>query len=120
MQFFPGRGEPAKRRVLLQRRVGDVRLVLQGEGHPSDAEIDEHIAEASAMASFVTAVLVVAEGPGAGGPDARQRAKMASAGLLRVPTAVVTDSALARGIMIAVSWTGTRIRGFASEHLSQA
>jgi hypothetical protein len=120
MQIFQRRGDPAKKRVLFQRRVGDVRLVLQGEGQPSDTEIDEHIAEASAMAGFVRAVLVVAEGSRAGGPDARQRAKMARAGLLRVPTAVVTDSVLARGIMIAVSWVGTPIQGFASEHLSRA
>ena len=45
---------------------------------------------------------------------------MARAGLLRVPTAVVTDSVLARGIMTAVSWVGTPIQGFASEHLSRA
>jgi hypothetical protein len=45
---------------------------------------------------------------------------MAHAGLLRVSTAVVTDSVLARGIMIAVSWAGTPIQGFASEHLSRA
>jgi hypothetical protein len=94
--------------------------VLQGQGQPSDTEIDEHIAEACEMTSFVRAVLVVAEGSTAGGPDARQRAKMARAGLLRVPTAVVTDSVLARGIMIAISWAGTPIQGFASEHLSRA
>ena len=94
--------------------------MLQGEGQPSDTEVDRHIAEASEMASFVRAVLVVAEGSRAGGPDARQRARMARAGLLRVPTAVVTDSVLARGIMIAVSWTGTPIQGFASEHLDRA
>jgi hypothetical protein len=120
MQMLQGRGGPAKTRVLFQRRVGDVRLVLQGEGRPSDAEIDEHIAEAIEMARFVRAVLVVAEGPKAAGPDARQRAKMARAGLLRVPTAVVSDSFLARGIMTAVSWVGAPIRGFASEHLSRA
>src|SRR5688500_19819263 len=120
MQTLHGGGDPANKRVLFQRLVGDVRLVLQGEGHPSDAEIDEHIAEAVDMARFVRAVLVVAEGAKAAGPDARQRAKMARAGLLRAPTAVVTDSVLARGSMTAVSWGGAPMPGFASEHLSRA
>jgi hypothetical protein len=120
MQILQGRGDTAKKRVLLQRRVGDLRLVLQGEGQPSDAEIDDHIAEAIEMARFVCAVLVVAEGPKAAGPDARQRAKMARAGLLRVRTAVVSDSVLARGIMTAISWVGAPIRGYASDHLFRA
>lgn len=120
MQLFRSGGEPAKKRVLLQRRVGDVRLVLQGNGQPTDAEMGEHIEEAIRMAGFVRAVLVVAEGPSAAGPDARHRAKMARAGLLRVPTAVVTESVLARGIMTAVSWLGAPIQGFAPAQLSRA
>jgi hypothetical protein len=114
-----GSTDRAPRRVLFQTLVGDVRLVLQGAGRPTDSEIDQHIKEAVAMAGFVRGVLVIAVGPDAEGPDARQRARMAS-GLLRIRTAVVTDSVLARGIMTAVSWLGGPIRGFAPEQLLQA
>jgi hypothetical protein len=100
--------------------VGDVRLVLQVAGRPTDAEIEQHIAEAKAMAGTVRVVLVIADGPDASGPDATQRAKMAHAGLLRVPTAVVTQSVLARGIMTAVSWLGAPIQAFAPDRLFQA
>jgi hypothetical protein len=120
MQILRSPSEPPRTRVILQRRIGDVRLVLQGNGHPSDAEMHEHIEEAIGMAGFVRAVLVIAEGPHASGPDARHRAKMGRAGLLRVPTAVVTDSALARGIMTAVGWVGAPIQGFAPAHISRA
>ena len=120
MQAPQDRSDAAPRRVLFQRMVGDVRLVLQGAGRPSDEEIDLHIAEAVAMSHFVRAVLVIAEGPDAAGPNAAQRAKMARAGLLRVPTAVVTDSVLARGVMTAVSWFGGPIKGFAPEQLFHA
>jgi hypothetical protein len=113
-------GEGAPKRVLLQKLVGDVRLVLQGEGHPMDDEVDLHIIEAVAMAPSVRAVLVFTDGPDAAGPNAGQRARMARAGLLRVPTAVVTESVLARGVMTAVSWLGTPIKGFASEDLFRA
>ena len=114
------RTEPAPRRVLLQALVGDVRLVLQGAGRPTDGEVNLHIDEAVAMASSVRAVLVIADGPDAAGPDAGQRARMARAGLLRIPTAVVTESVLARGVMTAVSWLGAPIRAFAPEHLFRA
>jgi len=108
-------------RVLTQKLVGDVRLVLQSAGRPTNDEIAQHIAEALAMASSVRAVLVIADGPDAAGPDAGQRAKMARAGMLRVPTAVVTESVLARRIMTAVSWIGGGpIRAFAPEHLFRA
>jgi hypothetical protein len=114
------RTDPAPRRVLIQALVGDVRLVLQGAGRPTDGEVDRHIAEAVAMASSVRAVLVVTDGPDAAGPDAGQRAKLARAGLLRIPTAVVTESVLARGVMTAVSWLGAPIQAFAPEHLFRA
>ena len=107
--------------VLTQKLVGDVRLVLQGPGRPTNDEIAQHIAEAVAIASSVRAVLVIADGPDAAGPDAGQRAKMARAGMLRVPTAVVTESVLARRIMTAVSWIGgAPIRAFAPEQLFRA
>ena len=120
MQISRRSSRPPQKRALLQRRVGTLRLVLQGNGHPSDAEVEQHIAEAVAMADYISAVLVVADGENASGPDARQRSKMAQAGLLRVPTAVVTDSVLARGIMTAVSWLGAQIRGFSHHQLAQA
>ena len=45
---------------------------------------------------------------------------MARAGLLRIPTAVVTDAVLARGVMTAVSWLGAPIKGFAPGDLFRA
>jgi hypothetical protein len=94
--------------------------VLQGPGRPTDGEVDLHIDQAMAMASSVRAVLVVTDGPDAGGPDAGQRAKMARVGMLRMPTAVVTESVLARGVMTAVSWLGAPVRAFAPEDLFRA
>ncbi|HMI88779.1 MAG TPA: hypothetical protein VK550_32090 [Polyangiaceae bacterium] len=120
MQEPEARRDPALKRILLQALVGDVRLVLQGVGRPTDAEVDQHVYEALGMAGSVRAVLVVTEGREAAGPDARQRQKLARAGLLRIPTAVVTESMLARGVMTAVSWLGGPIKGFAPDHLSTA
>jgi hypothetical protein len=110
----------APHRVLLQALVGNVRLVVQGAGRPTNGEVDEHVEQALGMAGFVRAVLVVTDGPDAAGPDAQQRAKISRAGLLRVPTAVVTESVLARGIMTAVSWLGAPVRGFAPDQMYQA
>ncbi len=118
--LLSARPDAAPRRVLFQTLVGDVRVVLQGAGSPTDAEVDRHIAEALAMAGSVRAVLVIAHGRDAAGPGAAQRARMARVGLLRVPTAVVTESVLARGVMTAVSWLGATIRAFAPEQLDQA
>ena len=121
MQVFEAPRVGPSMRVLTQKLVGDVRLVLQVAGRPTNDEIAQHIAEAVAMASSVRAVLVIAYGPDAAGPDAGQRAKMARAGMLRVPTAVVTESVLARRIMTAVSWIGRApIRAFSPDQLFRA
>ena len=65
-------------------------------------------------------MIVIADTPDAGGPNAPQRAQMARAGLLRLPTAVVTDSEATLHVVTAMSWLGGPIRVFRPNQLEHA
>lgn len=93
---------------------------------PLDDEWDQMIESiASEPAEIIGLVIVVT--PGTGGPSALQRKKVASLGYLRRDrfhgTAILTDSAVIRGMLTAVSWmipAQIRSRAFSLNDLERA
>lgn len=97
-------------RGYIQRLVGDLRVLVLGSRMLTEAEFDAHIVEAVSMAGSVRAVILAV----LGSPpmSAERRAKLERAGLVRVPTAVLTDSVLIRSILTALRWLGGDARPF--------
>ncbi|MGC4091219.1 MAG: hypothetical protein QM756_25750 [Polyangiaceae bacterium] len=105
-------------RNYVQRLVGDVRLLALGSRQQTDAEFEEHLAEAIAMGPSVRRVIVAIQG--APTMSADRRAKLDRAGLLVPPTAVLSDSPLIRGILTALCWLGANARPFPPNGVEQA
>jgi hypothetical protein len=97
-------------RGYIQRLVGNVRILVLGSRMLTEAEFDAHIVEAVNMAGSVRAVILSV----LGSPpmSAERRAKLDRAGLVRVPTAVLTESVLVRAILTALRWLGGDARPF--------
>jgi hypothetical protein len=116
----PSREENGVAHTILQRLVGDVRVVVRRAERPTPEEFDEHVAEASAMGDAVRVALVVVIGTGRPTEfDAHQRAKLAQGGLLARPHAVLTP-AVAPGCMTAMSWLGAELAAFAPGEFDEA
>jgi hypothetical protein len=85
-----------------------VLLVAQRPGMPTDADWSEYVKDAGVVP--FTGVLVVGEG------NKLSPTQRADAGrLLRrngARNAVVTSSAVSRGVMIALGWLGVKVRAF--------
>ena len=105
-------------RGYIQRLVGDVRILVLGSRMLTDAEFDAHIVEAVSMAGSVRAVILAV----LGSPpmSAERRAKLERAGLVHVPTAVLTGSVLIRSILTALRWLGGDARPFPMDGELQA
>jgi hypothetical protein len=105
---------------MLQRLVGDVRVLVMAKRPRLAGEFDAHISEALAMASSVRVVLVVPLDPEAE-MDATERKKLVRAGLLDTPCAALMDGPFARAINTALHWLGvSRARCFAPQRLEEA
>jgi hypothetical protein len=105
---------------LLQRLVGDVRLLVIGGVHEaSETEYDAHIVEAMAMAPSVRVVIVALLDDSAGLSQDR-RAKLARARLLDVPTAVLTASIRIHGMLTPINWLGGKVKPFAPRQFEEA
>ena len=102
-----------------QARVGDVRVLVIGR-RPSVEDFDAHIRETVAIEDGVRVVLVVVLDEHAV-LNAKERAKLRDAGLLKKPHAIVARlTPMARSIMAALGWLGAKVRGFAPEDREQA
>jgi hypothetical protein len=99
-------------------RIEDVRLVVRGRAHLTDEEFEAHMAEALAMADSVRVVLVVVDDQARLSPA--YRARLVRSGMFETPTAVVTDSLLARVEMTAMRSLGGNVRTFALGEFAQA
>jgi hypothetical protein len=102
--------------ALLQKLVGDVRLLVFGPRWPNDAEFDAHVVEAAAMSRSTRVVLVM-------NPwelSADRRKKLAQADLLESPTAVLTDSIRIRGMLTPINWLGGKVYPFATNEFAKA
>jgi hypothetical protein len=102
-----------------QALVGDVRVLVIGR-RPSVEDFDAHIRETVALDDAVRVVLLEVLDEHAV-LNAKERAKLRDAGLLKKPHAIIARlSPMARSIMAALGWLGATVRGFAPEDREQA
>lgn len=107
-------------RTLVQRLVGDVRLVVRCTSRPTPQEFDEHVAEAVAMAHRTRVALVVLVGDGADYQfDFEQRAKLCQAGLFSTPHAMLAPPTRPE-LVASLKWLGAQIRPFAPDAFEEA
>ncbi len=103
---------------ILWERVKDVRVIVSGDRAHNDADWDAHLEALRGPLAGARATLVVA---GSGAPTASQRQRlMAVDGATKLPTAVVSSSTLARGVVAVLSWFGGNLRAFSPERMSDA
>jgi hypothetical protein len=96
----------------------DVVIGVHTEQAPSNSEWDGWIELCAKRAPNRLGFLIFTDG---GGPSSVQRSKLSRIPELKtIPSAVVTSSAVARGIVTAVSWLGTKVRAFAPVNLRDA
>lgn len=107
-------------RTLVQRFVGDVRLVVRRATRPVTEEFDEHVLEAVAMAGVTRAVMVVLVGDGAEVHfDSEQRAKLCKAGLFSTPHALMAPP-IRPEVVLSMRWLGAEIRPFQPDGFEDA
>jgi hypothetical protein len=106
--------------TLLYKIANELALLVHGDDAPSDHDWGAYVDALDRHHGRLSSVLVLADGPG---PNAAQRARL-NALVERagrpVPTAVVTHSAVARGIVTVLHWFNPGIRAFAPEELAKA
>lgn len=107
-------------RTLVQRFMGDVRLVVRRAPRPTEVEFDEHISEAVARLDATRVVLVALVGDaGEAEFDAHQRAKLSIAGLFSRPHAVLVP-AIRSELLLSRRWIGAQIRLFGPDAFQDA
>jgi hypothetical protein len=97
---------------LLFSAVSNVLVLVHSERPPSDAEWQPCMDETKkrVKSGTLAGILVVTAG---GGPTSVQRMMIGDIdGFQKLPTAIVADSTIARGIVTAISWFGKDIRSF--------
>jgi len=105
---------------LVQRFVGDVRVVVRRATSPPPNEFDAHVDEAVRLASATRVVLVVLVGDGAEAIfDAQQRVKLSRAGLFAHPTAILAPAVRPEPVT-SETWLGATIRPFGPGELEKA
>ncbi len=91
--------------TIAYKRVGNLVVLVHASAPPADAEFDEYIEFLAKQATPRTRILVFSRG---GSPNAVQRKKVAEVGDKYyggdTPTAVMTDSPVARGAVTAITW----------------
>jgi hypothetical protein len=108
------------RRTLVQRFVGDVRVVVRSARRPTAEEFDEHLAEAVARDGTTRVVVVAIVGDGADHQfDAEQRAKLSKAGLFSKPHALLAPPLRPEPI-VSSRWLGAMIQSFGPDSLEEA
>ena len=99
--------------------VGHVMVYVGGPKRPSQGEWEEHIAALRAHAAAYPNMCSIIW-PGAAGLTPRERGQVARTLPKGARTAVMTASALSRGVVTALSWFGLGIRAFALNQESEA
>ncbi|MET0287295.1 MAG: hypothetical protein ABW352_22610 [Polyangiales bacterium] len=104
--------------TMMQECLHGVLLEVHNQFPPSDEEWERLLALVSASLEKAASCLVFSRGPG---PSATQRKRLAAMLTGRkYPTAVLTDSIVARGAVTALSWVGHSIRAFATNDVLRA
>jgi hypothetical protein len=105
----------------LRYEIAETLVVLvHGRTAPSDVDWEDYAGALEARVNDITGVLVATDGAG---PDGLQRGKLNDLVKQRgggFPTAVVTDSPAARGIVTALGWFNSQLRAFPSKELANA
>lgn len=108
-------------RTFLWSTAGNVGVFVHGLKEPLDAEWRNSIDQLAAEASTMKGILVYTLG---GGPNSSQRKYLAEMWKRRgamVPTALLTPSAVIRGIATALNWVLPKpIRTFSPEQVEDA
>lgn len=98
-------------------RVGTCIVLVHSVRPPAEDEWLSYIEFLERHRGLATTILVFSEG---GAPDVTQRAKLKDTLSSHMPTAVLTHSAIARGVVTAISWFYPRIRAFAPNDVEGA
>jgi hypothetical protein len=103
--------------TLLAKLVEGVLVEVMGDAPPKDADWDAGVAFSARLAPQCMGILVWA----GAGPNSAQRARIAKIDALKdIPTAIVSSSAVVRGIATAFSWLGKKVKGFAPAQIDDA
>jgi len=113
---------------LLFKRIGDIILAVYSDQPPSDEEWNAYVAalvaayKATSGTKGVVRSLVVTDG---GGPNAIQRKRCFEAveqfqNWTKSPAAVISASAVARGIVTVLSWFNIGIKVFSPNQTEEA
>jgi DNA-binding LacI/PurR family transcriptional regulator len=101
--------------------LGHTLVVVHGKTHPSDKDWELYLDALRRNADVIDSQLVVTDG---GSPNSAQRKaslELAAGHAPAPPTAVVTSSVLARGVVGALSWImKDRIRAFSRAEFDEA
>ena len=103
--------------TLLFQRIDRVLVIYHALRDPSDAEWDACMQFAARELPNYDGMLIYSDG---GGPNSAQRQRMAREKFNHIPTVVMTDSMLVRGIMSAMSWLGRSSRGVRRDQMAEA
>lgn len=108
-----------QQRTMAFSRMGTCVVLVHSPAPPSDREWAAYVDFLEAQKAQQTKILVVTEG---GSPSAAQRARLTEIfGKKGVPTAVLTDSSIVRGVVQALNWfVQGALRAFAPERLEDA
>jgi hypothetical protein len=104
--------------TVVSQVVAGVRVVVVGSRPPSDADWDAHLAAVEEEAPVARGVLVVTHG---GSPSAAQRKRLVQTrGGIGMPTAVVSESVVARAVATMLRWFGGNHQAFAPYDIDKA
>lgn len=107
-------------RTVVQRLVGDVRLIVRFASRPAVREFDDQVSQAVATSNRTRVTLVAIVGDGADYQfDFDQRAKISKAGLFSQPVAVLAPS-IRPELVTSIRWVGAPIRVFAPDAYEEA
>jgi hypothetical protein len=100
------------------RFVGNLSIVIHNKNTPDDTEVQEYLSLLRAQDMERLRSLVFTDG---GGPSPAQRKRFND--ILRgreLPTAVVSNDRMVRGITIAMSWFNRKIKAFPPDAVQDA
>lgn len=107
-------------RTIVQRLVGDVRVVVRSATSPAADELDDHVREAQAMSDRTRVVLVAVVGDGAEYQfDFDLRAKLCQADLFSKPLALLAPP-IRPELVLSLKWVGAEVHSFGPDAFDAA
>lgn len=107
-------------RTIVQRLVGDVRVVVRTARSPAADDLEDHVREALTMSDRTRAVLVAVVGDGADYQfDFELRAKLSQADLFAVPLALLAPP-IRPELVLSLKWVGAEVHSFGPDAFDEA